>query len=130
MSANPSKLDLEFKSSDRSESAEILSELVNPKDFATKTRIPKPFAQACFELLGFDMLSDTQKVKILADAYNRPHDSPITIGDYFAFFSYSFKINEISEYPGKSREEYVSAAIGRATAEQAAKSAISKGLGV
>ena len=122
-------LDLEFKSDSRSEQAEILSELVTPKDFATKTRIPRPFAQAVFELIGFDMLSDTQKLKILAEAYKRPEASAITIGDYFAAFSYFFKINAISQ-DGLSRGEYVAASIGVSQTQESMRSRLSKGLGI
>jgi hypothetical protein len=72
-----------MKESARSESAEMLTELLNEKDFNTKTRWQNPHAQAVFELVGFDLLSDAEKARILKKAYDRPDGVPITIGDYF-----------------------------------------------
>lgn len=109
----------------RSEEAEALSELVNDKNIATKTDIPRVFQQTVFEMVGFDMLSDAQKQKLLNSAYDRPKDSPITIGDYFMAFAHFYKVNAISG-KRKSREEYVRALGGVAESKLRAAAAMVK----
>jgi hypothetical protein len=73
------------------------------------------------------MLDDTQKKQVLKDAYNRPVDSEITIGDYFMAFAYLYKINAISG-ARQSRLEYVSAMGASARAEEAKTNRMLRGL--
>jgi len=116
-----------LKESARSEQAELLTELTNKTNVETKTEIPHVYNQTVFELIGFHLLSDSQKKKVLASAYDRPEGSPVSIGDYFQFFAYTFKVNAISG-GRKSRAEFVAAMGAAARVEEAKTSRVLKGM--
>src|SRR5437867_1821882 len=98
------KGDMDFARDAQDSQGAIVGQFLDSKDYATKTRIYNVLAQSVFEMVGFDMLSDPEKAKILETAYKRNPSTPITSGDYVFAFSFFYKINAISE-AGKSRGE-------------------------